>query len=336
MKKQRPIWAIVFGLLLTAYTAYVMLDVFVIKRPMQENAGGINLALFATTVTPTPTKKPSPTPDNGSNPNPGGEVAPEPTETPEVTPTPSWFSDEEIATDTMYKNDHLYIELKEYREHSTDIHVAEIRLTSAQYLLTAFAKDTYGRNILDKPTRIMPSKNAIFAVNGDNYGAREGGYVIRNGFLYRTTGNARMDVMAIMPDGDFYFTHSKYITAQELLEMGAWQAFTFGPVLLDGGEFMVNPKSEVDLCYATNPRTAIGMVEPLHYFVLVADGRTEKSHGLSLYQVADLLKRLGCVKAYNLDGGGSSTMVFRGKVINFPTGDGTYYEREVSDIVYVR
>ena len=290
MKKQRPIWAIVFGLLLTAYTAYVMLDVFVIKRPMQENAGGINLALFATTVTPTPTKKPSPTPDNGSNPNPGGEVAPEPTETPEVTPTPSWFSDEEIATDTTYKNDHLYIELKEYREHSTDIHVAEIRLTSAQYLLTAFAKDTYGRNILDKPTRIMPSKNAIFAVNGDNYGAREGGYVIRNGFLYRTVGNSsyKMEVLCIMPDGDFYFTHSSRETAQSLLDKGVWQGFTFGPVLLDNGEFKVNPRSEVDLCYVQNPRTAIGMVEPLHYFFVVADGRTEQSYGLSLYQMADL------------------------------------------------
>ncbi|MBO7649349.1 MAG: phosphodiester glycosidase family protein, partial [Lachnospiraceae bacterium] len=69
---------------------------------------------------------------------------------------------------------------------------------------------------------------------------------------------------------------------------------------------------------------------------VVADGRTEKSYGLSLYQVADFMKRYGCKKVYNLDGGGSSTMVFQGRVINFPTSYGSYYEREVTDIVYLR
>ena len=335
MKKQRPIWVVVFGLLLSAYTAYVMMDVFVIKRPMQENVTEINLALFAT-ATPTPLPPtPTPNPGGSSSTNP---AEPTPTDPPTPTPTPPWFSEEVVATDTLYKNDHLFVEITHYREHKTDIHVAEVRMTSAQYLLTAFAKDTYGRNILDKPTRMMKTKDAIFCVNGDNYGAREGGYVIRNGFLYRTVGNSsyKMEVLCIMPDGDFYFTHSSRETAQSLLDKGVWQGFTFGPVLLDNGEFKVNPRSEVDLCYVQNPRTAIGMVEPLHYFFVVADGRTEQSYGLSLYQLADFMQRLGCTKAYNLDGGGSSTMAFRGKVINFPTGDGTYYEREVADIVYVR
>jgi exopolysaccharide biosynthesis protein len=87
---------------------------------------------------------------------------------------------------------------------------------------------------------------------------------------------------------------------------------------------------------ANNPRTAIAYVEPLHYLIVVSDGRTSESKGLKLYQMANFLKGLGATVAYNLDGGGSSTMYFGGKVINNPTTNGkTISEREVSDIVYI-
>lgn len=70
--------------------------------------------------------------------------------------------------------------------------------------------------------------------------------------------------------------------------------------------------------------------------IVVADGRTEESQGLSLYQMAEVLKAYGAQTAYNLDGGGSSTLYFNGQVINKPTTNGnTISEREVSDIVYI-
>ena len=348
MKKPIPAWAIIFGVLLASYTAYVMLDVFVIRRPMQENATGMNMALFALTPSPTPIAKTTPTPEPTATPKPTVPLTPgttplptatpEPTEPPTPTPSPepTYFTADVVETETTYSNDHLWIEISEIREHDTQIHIAEIRVTSAQYILSAFAEDKYGRNIFAKTSEMAAANDAVFAINGDNYGAREGGYCIRNGILYRKTGNRRKDVLCIMPDGDFKFSHYEKATAQELLNMGTWQALTFGPVLIDDSEIKVDVNAEVDFCYATNPRTAIGMIEPLHYYVIVADGRTKTSHGLSVYQVADLFKRLGCTKAFNLDGGGSSTMVFRGKVINFPTSDGGYYERGVTDIVYFR
>lgn len=336
MKKQRPIWALVFTVVLIAYTVYVMMDVFVIKRPMQENATGVNLALFENMQTPTPAV--TPTPFAAPSPVLVKQVTETPTATPEPTPTPtpSYFSEEVVATDTFYSNDHLSVTLTEIREHDTQIHIAEVRVSSAQYLLSAFAQNTYGRHYKQKVSVMAKNHDAVFAINGDNYGEREGGYVIKNGILYRTKGNANMDLLCIMPDGDFVFSHSKQNTANEILEMGTWQGLTFGPVLLDNGEIKVGKNQEVALCYPTNPRTVIGMVEPLHYYFVVADGRTGKSHGLSLYECADLMKRLGCTKAFNLDGGGSSVMVFQGKVVNFPTTDGDYLEREVTDIVYVR
>ena len=87
---------------------------------------------------------------------------------------------------------------------------------------------------------------------------------------------------------------------------------------------------------ASNPRTAIGMIAPLHYVFVVADGRTAESAGLSLRALAEFMQSLGVQTAYNLDGGGSSTMVFQGAVVNNPTTNGgRIKERSVSDIVYI-
>lgn len=67
-----------------------------------------------------------------------------------------------------------------------------------------------------------------------------------------------------------------------------------------------------------------------------SDGRTSESQGLSLKQLAEFMKELNVTTAYNLDGGGSSTMYFNGQIINKPTTNGrNIQEREVSDIVYL-
>ena len=78
------------------------------------------------------------------------------------------------------------------------------------------------------------------------------------------------------------------------------------------------------------------MINDLHYLFVVSDGRTNESEGLSLYELAEFLQSLGVKTAYNLDGGGSSTMYFNGNVINQPTTRGkNIKERSVSDIVYI-
>ena len=92
----------------------------------------------------------------------------------------------------------------------------------------------------------------------------------------------------------------------------------------------------MDRAQVTNPRTAIGVLSPLHYIFVVSDGRTDESVGLSLLELAQLMQDLGCTLAYNLDGGGSSTMWFNGEVLNRPTTFGDKIsERSVSDIVYI-
>ena len=94
---------------------------------------------------------------------------------------------------------------------------------------------------------------------------------------------------------------------------------------------------EVGKAMASNPRTAICEIEPLHYLFVVADGRTDASEGLSLYELAQFLQENFTIRtAYNLDGGGSSTMVFNGQLVNHPTTSGSSIsERSVSDVICI-
>ena len=234
-----------------------------------------------------------------------------------------------------YSDSNVSITLKEYREYDSTIYVADVTVSDVSYLKTALASNTYGRNITDTTSDMANDNNAILAINGDYYGARQSGYVIRNGSLYRNSSGNR-DALAIMKNGEFEFVTEGDSSAETLLENGALQVFSFGPVLLEDGSISVTENDEVGMAMASNPRTAIGYLGKNHYVFVVSDGRTSESAGLSLYELASFMKSLEVVDAYNLDGGGSSTMVFKGEVINTPTTNGhSTQERAVSDILYI-
>lgn len=238
--------------------------------------------------------------------------------------------------DYTYKDANIIISLTTYRKYDTDIYVADVKLSSADYLKTALAENTYGRNIKAYTSVIAEENNAILAINGDFYGAQSQGYVIRNGVLYRSSAVKGNEDLAIYDDGSFEIIEESKIRAEELLNAGTQQVLAFGPALVENGKISVSEKDEVGKAMASNPRTAIGLIDDLHYVFVVSDGRSSSSKGLSLYQLAQFMEGLGVKTAYNLDGGGSSTMYFNGRVINNPTTNGrTIKEREVSDIVYI-
>ena len=263
-----------------------------------------------------------------------------------TTKTISGFDEEEAAesaaevtTDNSgdsreYKDENVQVTYTQYETNGTTIHVADVRVSSAEYLKTAFAKGTYGKNVTQSTSEIAASNNAVLAVNGDYYGVQERGYVIRNGVLYREEAGEN-DVLCIYADGSMKVVDPSTATAQELLEQGVWQAFSFGPGLITDGEIDVALNTEVGKAKASNPRTAIGIIDDLHYVFVVSDGRSGESEGLSLYELASFMEQLGVQTAYNLDGGGSSTMVFQGEVVNNPSSGFRNEEREVSDIVYI-
>lgn len=110
-----------------------------------------------------------------------------------------------------------------------------------------------------------------------------------------------------------------------------------GPHLLKEGRIVLDQESEKFTDSSgiggTAPRTALGITSPNRLILLTADGRSENSVGVSLYELARLLKSIGVIEAINLDGGGSTTMVINGKIVNQPSDKGG--PRQVSTGLFV-
>ena len=303
----------IYGAILAAFTLFVVLDAFVIPRSYA-SASAAESSSAQTVQTSS---------SSGSSSGSSG--------------TASTLSSSAATTDTSYSDSNITIKITTDRVDGTTVYVADIQVTSVEYLKAALAGSTYGKNVTAVTSSIASSNNAILAINGDYYGARDSGYVVRNGTLYRSdSAGSDQEDLVVYSDGSFDIISEGDVTAEELVQNGAWQVFSFGPGLIDNGEITVSSNSEVGQAKTSNPRTAIGEISPLHYVMVVADGRTSESAGLSLYQLAEYMQSLGVQTAYNLDGGGSSTMYWNGQVINNPTTTGnSIKERKVSDIVYI-
>ncbi|MDY4253651.1 MULTISPECIES: phosphodiester glycosidase family protein [unclassified Clostridium] len=310
------VFAIIFTLGIFSFSTFVLLDTFVI--PKRQDINQISNSNNKTNEEFDNTEKENNI-EESSNGTEGSKI-------------------KSIITGKSYKDNNIEISIETARENNTTYYVADIVINDPSYLKTAFANNTYGRNIKEKTSTIAEENNSILAINGDYYGFRNSGYVLRNGVVYRdslSTDNYGEDLV-IDSEGNFKIINENEISIKELENNGAIQVFSFGPALVENGQSVIDEGDEVGKAMVSNPRTAIGQVGPLHYIRIVSDGRTNESEGFSLKELSNILVDRGCITAYNLDGGGSSTMVFNGEVINNPTTNGkSIKEREVSDIVYI-
>ncbi|MGB4628275.1 MAG: phosphodiester glycosidase family protein, partial [Propionicimonas sp.] len=217
--------------------------------------------------------------------------------------------------------------------------VADITVSDATIVRSAFAGDEFGENIIANPSEIAQQAGAVLAINGDYYGFRDTGIVIRNGVAYRDKG-ARQG-LACYADGSMRLYDETATTAARLVADGVWNTLSFGPGLVEGGAVIAGIDSvEIDTNVGNHsvqgqqPRTGVGVVAANHVLFVVVDGRSAGySRGVTMTEFAEIFVELGATVAYNLDGGGSSAMVFNGSLVNNPLGKGQ--ERGTSDILYV-
>ena len=325
------------GLLIASLDSYVLLKTFVISEvqavvvknttsDIAQAAENIDTTINSNTTT-----------TDNSDKNTTTSVENENTNNSAVTSTESSESTKTV-TDSSYKDSNVDINITTVRKNNTTVYVADVKLSDSSYLKTALAHDSFGTNVTEATSSMAGNNNAILAVNGDYYGADRSGYVIKNGVIYRNTvrSDSEYPDLAVYKDGSFKIIYDTEVTAEELLADGVVNLFAFGPSLIENSEISVDQNTEVRQAMTKNPRTAIGIVDKNHYILVVSDGRTNESEGLSLYELAEVLKEYGVTTAYNLDGGGSSTMYFNGNIVNNPTTNGhRISEREVSDIVYI-
>ena len=185
--------------------------------------------------------------------------------------------------------------------------------------------------------------SAVFGINTDYYTyrisspraegitIRDGEIVIDDPFSQAVRYFPNLDTLALFPDGSMQVHASHELSAQDYIDMGATDVYSFGPHLINNGE--LNPASD-SWNTVPNPRCAIGMVEPGHYVVIMAEGRISESEGITMLHLALLMEQKGCQVAFNFDGGQTAVMLFMGKQLNeIGAYDGKTHARRTTEIL---
>lgn len=239
------------------------------------------------------------------------------------------------ATEIVYKSRTLHVSIKKYRNYSTDYWVAHVKNNNPRQLVHAMAHGRYG-GTMQTTSSAVKANNAIIGINGSAFNGSGVpsplGMFIQNGKIY---GNymTSYTVMSIMKNGTLT-TAKQGLWGKALLRQGVRDTLNFGPVLLQNGK-TVSLRSQGDpngfeSLRGPYSRTAIGMKRPGEYVMLVADKKRSGSLGLNSNQMISIFRSYGCSYAYNLDGGGSATMSYKGHVLNRPS-DGR--ERPCADFI---
>lgn len=210
--------------------------------------------------------------------------------------------------------------------------VCHIQTFSTAQLCSALCGGTYG-NPRVPASEETAAHNGVIGINGSgfSYSTGEpapGKSMIKDGKVYNdiySNGN----IMCVTQDGGM-FTAVAGMTTEDMLNRGVKDTYCFGPTLVENGEpCVITGAFQQTYRYQ---RTAVGMVNPGNYYIVVVQGSgADGSQGMTYEELRQVFLDLGCQYAYNLDGGGSATLVFKGKVLNKLT-DGR--ERPCADILY--
>ena len=236
--------------------------------------------------------------------------------------------------DYTYQDDTRFVAVNRVTQPGLTYLVADVQL-----------RDVYGFHVAvsEQGAQTLSSMaegtGAVLAVNGDDFGSHRYGVIIRNGEVLRAHDTTR-HMLILEEDGSMRTLTDR--TAQtpvdlagQLVSENVWHTFEFGPELVRDGQLSDFPRAFDVISTRSSrkePRTAIGMIAPLHYVVIVVDGRQPGySEGISLQDLQQLFLDYGAQTALNLDGGGSAEMWFMGEIISSPSGG---HERAISDILY--
>ena len=254
-------------------------------------------------------------------------------------------ADDEVISEANYYRSHdLCIEITKVDKtlkqkatksssKATDTHViyyvAHIYLRNMENFFSAYQE---GKN--NAPSTLLSGTGAVFAINGDvfNTGTSSKEIIVRNGNVIRYKSYISSDICALYWDGTMETITPAEYDWNKLAAKAPYQVWSFGPELLnDDGSAKTDIESSV---WRTNPRAAIGYVEPGHYVMVAVDGnrdgKTNGGVGLNMDELAKVMSEEGCVQAYNLDGGASVYCYYQGEYLVSFTKN-----RKISDMVCV-
>lgn len=248
---------------------------------------------------------------------------------PGLAPNPAAFSEE------GYQDDSITLKLETVEQDGVVWRVARVSVSDPSQLRTATAGKP-GSSRVALISSMAEKHNAIIAINA-NYLANDPvktSFEYRMGQKIRNKYNRVKDLLITDELGDMHvFVRSNADEVKAFLDSGRQiiNAFTFGPALIKDGQRLT-----LDAKYGYNPhgrepRMAIGQLGSLSYVLVLAEGRTKDSQGVTHDQLADFMANLGCTQAFNFDGGNSATMVYNG---GYYQQKALGNERAQSDMLY--
>ena len=221
---------------------------------------------------------------------------------------------------TYYKDDVCDIAMTDYNLTTGRVQVADVYISDITCLRVGLANDTYGKGQREDALAMTQRLGAVFSVTGDNYSERTGGTVMRNGVMYSQ--DVDRDVCVLNWDGTMELVRMEDFDLPEIMENGAYQIWSYGPILVENGK-----AADEFITDQTTPmrRAAIGYYEPGHYCFVIMDGEVTLEH------LASTMVTLGCESAYALYGGRLAEMNFNGTTISTPQE----LDRKCSDIIMI-
>ena len=229
-----------------------------------------------------------------------------------------------------YRSENVSVAISSGRVGKSNYHLADIYVQDINCLVNAFGRGEYYTGPDSVRNMFDATAGAIVAISGDYYSVHHYGPVIRNGVTYIDKITTGWDIAVLLNDGVLMTYEYQTLTKEEIAKLEIYQTWVFGPALLDdNGHAKTKFRTGV---MPKNPRTVLGYYEPGHYAFLTVDGRSHESRGMTIEELSLLSEQLGFLRAYNLDGGGSSVMMAQSGPINNPHNGG----RPISDIFAVR
>ena len=239
----------------------------------------------------------------------------------------------------------IHFQHKEYFQSNQFIAILEIPSDSPHWL--GFACDS----VRTKTSTFAERHNAIAAVNGSFFDMDRHNPIcyLRIDSVERGINEPGKDTInrkyyqygtLALTDGKPHILHTDSARLWER-ELPYRDIMTAGPLLIWNGQDQPM-RNDLSFVNKRHNRTAIGIRPDGTVLLLVVDGRTRESEGMSLDELIRTLRWMGCRDALNLDGGGSTTLYVKGKahggIVNYPSDNGRFDhagERAVSNVIIV-
>jgi len=248
-----------------------------------------------------------------------------------------WKKECIIGEDKLeYQDSSIHVRVEKVRHNGLKYIVAWVDIVDPSQIRTASSYGTYDDHRYVKAKIIAKSVNSVVCVNGDFFKYNDFGYLVRHTQLLRERPDQEHDVLLIDNFGDFHVLPLASLEDINTYIAGMGEdryvvnSFNFGPILvLDGQPQPITTK----LYQSTTKQQRVAIVQraPLSYVIIQADGKTDGTVGISLEKFANAIAELvpDAKIAYNLDGGGSTHVVFLDKTLNTNSSS-----RSICDILY--